>query len=39
MNNSIKYFLLFIVSFSLLEANKIAVATKVNDLVEIVPTG
>jgi len=39
MNNSIKYFLLFIVSFSLLEANKIAVATKVKGLVEIVPTG
>jgi hypothetical protein len=39
MNNSIKYFLLFIISFSLLEANKIAVATKVKGLVEIVPTG
>ena len=39
MNSSIKYFLLFIVSFSLLEANKIAVATKVKGLVEIVPTG
>ena len=39
MNNSIKYFLLFIVSCSLLEANKIAVATKVKGLVEIVPTG